>query len=319
MSTFLAPPCNRLSLRHYVPTHQPSFIPQMDYAPSPNWALHMLPPLLGPLLSPFFTQLAPLMRSQFNHHFLREASMPSQVSPFIHSLGLLPLSFKAITITTLTKLHFFVWSSAQCFPHNHTVSSRMTGPCLFCFFSLSLLYPQFWHGTWHITLQVPQNIFLNECTKACMHMEETRWPGIRWVILKTSRPLTRLQKETRPICYNKWGGWIMVGRWVMTRDRKWHKPQWAELFPWHWRSTVPEVTVRSDDDISSTSKLRSTCEMEEWATIACRLEGKPCFLQEKPRSQNILSNVLTHKFESREGLITLWILVTVKKLRREGW
>lgn len=117
----------------------------------------------------------------------------------------------------------------------------------------------------------------------------------------------------------KWGEWMMVGRWVMTQGRKWHKPRRAELFPWHWRRTVPEVTVRSDEDISSTSKLRDTWEMEEWATIACRLEVKPCLSPEKPRSQNIPSNVLTHKLEYREGLITQWILVIVKKLGREGW
>lgn len=92
MPKFLAPPHSTLFLCHYVPVHQPSCIPQMDHAPSPNGALCTMLPLLGTLLSPIFTQLTPLMRSPFNHHFLREASMPRQVSSLIHSLGLVALS-----------------------------------------------------------------------------------------------------------------------------------------------------------------------------------------------------------------------------------
>lgn len=178
-----------------------------------------------------------------------------------------------------------MWSSAQCFPHHHTVSSRMTGPCLFCFFLSHYCTPNSGMALDTLHCRYPKiSFWMNAQIKTCMHMEETRWLGIRWVILKTSRSMTRLQKEMRSICHNKWGEWMMVGRWVMTRGRKWYKPQRAELFPWHWRSTVPEVTVRRDEDISSTSKFGGTWELEEWATIACRLEGKPCL---SPRETGI--------------------------------
>ena len=108
--------------------HQTSFIPQMDHAPSPNWALYMLPPLFGIFLPPFFNQLTPHTRLQFNHHFLREASMLRQVS-LVHPLGpvasLLQSNHSTYKVTCIC-----VIICSMSFPHSFTVSSRMRGPHL---------------------------------------------------------------------------------------------------------------------------------------------------------------------------------------------
>lgn len=130
--------------------------------------------------------------------------------------------------------------------------------------------------------------------------------------------MARLWKEMRPICHSKWkrvnDRWF---RWVMIRGKKCYKSQREEAFTPKWRSNVQEVTVRSQLHLQTPrymgyGRISNHC-----------LQGRGrnmYFSKRKPDLRTCsLSDVLTNKLEYREGLVTQWFLVTVKKLGREGW
>lgn len=130
--------------------------------------------------------------------------------------------------------------------------------------------------------------------------------------------MARLWKKMRPIRRNKWkrvnDRWY---RWVMIRGKKCYKSQREEVFTRKWRSNVQEVTVRSQLHLQTQrymgyGRVSNPC-----------LQGRGrnmYFSKRKPDLRtSSLSDILTNKLEYRQGLVTQWFLVTVKKLGREGW
>lgn len=103
----------------------------------PTWALHMLPPLSGTLLPPSFIQLTPHMRSQ--RPSFPQRNLHAKSGLFLYSVGpVAPFLQSKYNYYKVIYLYDYLFSISL--PH-YTVSSRMTGPCLFfvfCFLFLTL-------------------------------------------------------------------------------------------------------------------------------------------------------------------------------------
>ena len=145
-----------------------------------------------------------------------------------------------------------------------------------------------------------------------MNSQETRQPGITQGRQSHWRYADWWQdREMRPICHHKQGGWMTVGRWVMIsginlKEQEFLHESGGVMFKkWQW-------------GVIRTSHPPPNSYVHGMSNYCLQAGGEnSVFLQEKARAQTIpLSQVFTNKSEYKGDLVTPQILVSVKKMGR---